>query len=504
MARIAIGGFLHETNCFVPMRTDYEYYAKGGEFPPLARGPEVIDRTRGASFGMSGFLDEIDSSHELVPLIWGHGGAGGYITDDCYERIVGELVGLLSQAMPVDALYLDLHGAMCSQTFPDAEGELLRRVRACVGPDIPVVITLDYHVNITEQMLEHCDGMAVYLTYPHIDRQHTGGRSAKILERILNEGIPQGKAIRRIPFLLPLNFQCTLIEPTKAIIEASVAAEGGEIVNLSYGAGFPPSDLAECGPAVVCHAYNQEAADREADMLEAMVLAREAEFAEPLMTPDEAVEKAIALSATADLPVVIADTQDNPGCGGTGDTTGMLAALVRHDAQGVAMCVMCDPDSAQAATQAGIGAEIKLEIGGKHAIEDDKPFSGTFMVTALSDGKFTTTGKSIPGRRINIGPVAVLSIGGIEIVVASRRMQAYDQDIFKHIGIEPADRKILVLKSTCHFRADFAPIASETLVAVAPGAHVVDPRVYPFKHLRPGVRLLPSGGAVTSKADPGP
>ena len=295
MARIAIAGFLHETNCFVPMRTDYGYYAKGGEFPPLARRDEVIARTAGGSFGMSGFLDAIDSSHELVPLLWGHGGAGGYITDDCFERIVGELVGMLSCAMPVDAVYLDLHGAMCSETFPDAEGEILRRVRACVGSDIPVVITLDYHVNITEQMVEHCDGMAIYLTYPHIDRQHTGSRSAVLLERILKEGIPKGKALRRIPFLLPLNFQCTLIEPTKSIIEASVAAEGGDVLNLSYGAGFPPSDLAECGPAVVCHAYSQEAADRNADMLEAMILERETDFAEPMMTPDEAVAKAIEL-----------------------------------------------------------------------------------------------------------------------------------------------------------------------------------------------------------------
>jgi microcystin degradation protein MlrC len=497
MARIAIGGFLHETNCFVDMRTDYAYYANGGDFPPLARGQEVIERTKGSSYGMSGFLDTIAPEHELVPLLWGHAGAGGYVTDDAFERIVGELVGGISLAMsgakPLDAVYLDLHGAMCSETYPDAEGELLRRVRAAVGPDIPVVITLDYHVNLTKQMVDNCDGMAIYLTYPHIDRQHTGSRSARILMRILKEGIPRGKAIRRIPFLLPLNYQCTLVEPSKALIEASVAGETGDVANLCYAAGFPPSDLAECGPAVACHAYSQEAADAAADRLEAMVLEREAEFAEPLMTPDEAVSKAMELAKGANRPVVIADTQDNPGCGGTCDTTGMLEALVRLGAEGVAMCVMTDPAAAEAATKAGVGAEIALDLGGKHAIPGDKPYRGKFKVTALSDGKFVTTGKSIPGRHIAIGPCAVLQIGGIEIVVASKRMQAFDQDIFKHIGIEPAKKKILVLKSTCHFRADFDPIASTTLVAVAPGAHVVDPRVYPYKFLRKGVRLLPLG-----------
>ena len=116
-------------------------------------------------------------------------------------------------------------------------------------------------------------------------------------------------------------------------------------------------------------------------------------------------------------------------------------------------------------------------------------------MTALSDGRFTTTGKSSPGRKISIGPVAVLKIGGVSIVTASRRMQAYDQDIFKHIGIMPAEQKILVLKSTCHFRADFDPIAAATLVAVAPGAHIVDPREYPYRYLRPGVRLVPEGPA---------
>ena len=130
MARIAIGGFLHETNCFVPMRTDYAYYATGGEMPPLARGGEIFERMRGSSFGMSGFLEVMEGRHELIPLIWGHAGAGGYVTDEAFERIVGELVGGLSAAIPVDAVYLDLHGAMCTETFPDAESELLRRVRA--------------------------------------------------------------------------------------------------------------------------------------------------------------------------------------------------------------------------------------------------------------------------------------------------------------------------------------------------------------------------------------
>jgi microcystin degradation protein MlrC len=400
----------------------------------------------------------------------------------------------------VDAVYLDLHGAMCSLTYEDAEGEVLRRVRACVGPDIPVVISLDYHANITEAMAALTDGMAVYLTYPHIDRQGTGRRAAVILERVLRDGIPSGRAIRRIPFLLPLNFQCTLIEPSKGIVDASVAGEGGEILDLCYAAGFPPSDLNECGPAIVCHAYSQAAADAAADRLAEMVTGKEAEFAEPLMQPDEAVTEAMRIAETADKPVVLADTQDNPGCGGTCDTTGLLEALVRHDAQGVAMCVMWDAEAADAAHAAGKGAEVTLNLGGKHGPDGVQPFHGTFVVTALTDGCFLTTGRSIGGRRIDIGPTALLTIGGVSIVVASKRMQAYDQDIFRHIGVAPEKQKILALKSTCHFRADFDPIAEKTLVVLAPGAHIVDSTKYPFQYLREGARLLPNGPEFRARA----
>ncbi len=493
MPRIAIGGFLHETNCFVPMRTDYAYYAAGGDFPPLARGDEIYERTAGSSYGMSGFLEVMRDRHELAPLIWGHAGAGGYVTDDAFERIVGELVGGLSRAMPVDAVYLDLHGAMCSETFEDAESEILRRVRACVGPEVPVVITLDYHANIGEATAELCDGMAVYLTYPHVDRQHTGARSARILERILERGRPTHRAFHKMPFLLPLNFQCTLVEPSKALVEFSAANEGGAILDLCYAAGFPPSDLAECGPAVVCHGWDAGEVTAKARALADMVNAREPEFAEELLTADQAVERAMDLARGASRPVVIADTQDNPGCGGTGDTTGMLEALVRLGARGAVLGVLWDPDAARAAHAAGEGATVTLDLGGRHAIPGDRPFHGAFTVTRLSDGRFTTTGKSIPGRRIDLGPTALLTLDGVSVLVASRRMQAFDQDIFRHIGVEPAAQAILVLKSTCHFRADFQPIAEAVLVAVAPGAHVVDSTTYPFRHLRPGVRLAPMG-----------
>jgi microcystin degradation protein MlrC len=444
---------------------------------------------------MSGFLADMAHKHELAPLVWTSGGAGGYVTSEAYERIVGELVGRLSLAMPVDAVYLDLHGAMCSVDFEDGEGELLRRVRATAGPNVPVVISLDYHTNLTPAMADLTDGMAIYYTYPHVDRPETGSRAARILTTILERGKPTARAFRKPPFLIPLNFQCTLVEPSKSIVEKSAAGEAGDVLDLCYGAGFPPSDLHDCGPGVIAHGYSQAAVDAAADQLAGFVTDLEPKFAQPLLTPDEAVQQAMTIALKATRPVVIADTQDNPGCGGTGDTTGMLEALVRNKAERAAMCVMTDAKAAAAAHAAGEGADITIELGGCTPLPEVRPYRGTFRVTKLTDGRFVCKGPCVGGRAANLGPTALLTIGGVSIVVASKRMQAYDLEIFRHIGVEPAAQKILVVKSTCHFRADFEPIAERVLVAVAPGAHLVDARRYPYKHLRPGVRLEPLGPA---------
>ncbi|HYC45242.1 MAG TPA: M81 family metallopeptidase [Burkholderiales bacterium] len=494
MARIAVGGFHHETNCFVEPKTDFAYFAAHRDRPPLVRGPDVIEWLTNTSFALSGFFSDMGGGHEYVPLIWTSGGAGGMVTRDAFERIAGEMVGMLSQQMPVDAIYLDLHGAGVSEDFEDPEGELLRRVRAAVGATVPIVISLDYHANVTQQMVELTDGLVGYWTYPHVDRVETGQRAARVMKMILEHGQPKGRALRRIPFLIPLNSQCTMVNPSKGIIEKSAQLErGDQVLNVSYLAGFPPADLEECGPGVIVHAYTQAKADELADELAREIVANEGNFAAPLLEPDEAVQEAMRIAQKASRPVVIADTQDNPGAGGTGDTTGMLAALVRNNAQGAVLGIFYDAEAAAAAHKAGEGAEIAIALGGKFGPEGSPPYKATFKVVKLGDGKMRTTGPSVGGRNIDLGPMALLQIGGVRVVVSSKRMQAHDQAPFRHLGVEPKDQKILVLKSTVHFRADFEPIAEQVLVAVAPGGHIVDPTKYDYKRLRKGVRLFPLG-----------
>ncbi len=500
MARIAVGGFHHETNCFVPTRTDYGYFAAHRDRPPLVRGADVIAWLSSTSFALSGFLSAMGPAHDYVPLIWTSGGAGGYVTRDAFERIAGELVGSLSREMPVDAVYLDLHGAAVCEDFEDAEGELLRRVRAAVGERVPIVISLDYHANVTPEMVRLCDGLVGYQTYPHVDRVETGQRAAKVLATIFARGRPQGRALRKTPFLIPLNSQCTMIDPSKAIIAKAAQLEGGDVLNVAYLAGFPPSDLFDCGPSVAVHAYSQAQADAAADALARDIALREPEFAQPLLEPDDAVRQAMRIAGGANRPVILADTQDNPGAGGTGDTTGLLEALVRNGAQRAVLGIFHDAEAAAAAHRAGENAEIEIALGGRFGPQGVKPYLAKFRVERLGDGRMRTTGPSVGGRDIDLGPMALLRVDGVSIVVSSKRMQAHDQAPFRHLGVEPKDQKILALKSTVHFRADFQPLAQEILVVVAPGGHIVDTTKYPYQRLRRGVRLYPLGPAFAGAA----
>jgi microcystin degradation protein MlrC len=201
------------------------------------------------------------------------------------------------------------------------------------------------------------------------------------------------------------------------------------------------------------------------------------------------------LATRARKPVIIADTQDNPGAGGDSDTTGMLRALVRNNAARAAIGVIYDPASAKAAHAAGVGATVTLALGGKSGISGDAPYKETFVVQNLSDGQFIAPGPYYGGRDMDMGPSACLRIGDISVVVSSHKAQLADQSMFRYVGIEPTEQAILVNKSSVHFRADFEPIAEQLIICAAPGAMPADTAALPWTRLRPGIRIKPNGPA---------
>src|ERR1700726_3193093 len=501
MTRIAVGGFLHETNTFAPTKASYGDFVHGGGWPSMAKGADVLKVMRNINVGLAGFAEAAQAKGwELVPTISCGASPSAHVTEDAYERIVKVMINGIKAAGPLDAVYLDLHGAMVTEHLDDGEGEILARVRKVIGKELPLVVSLDLHANVTPAMVAHADALIAYRTYPHIDMADTGRAAARHLALLLRSKQRFAKAFRQLPFLIAISWQCTNDQPTKGIYEKLEALESDAVPTLSFAPGFPATDFPECGPSVFAYGKTQADADAAADTVAKLIIGHENDFDGRIYTPDEGVRYAMELATHARKPIVIADTQDNPGAGSDSDSTGMLRALVRNNATKAAIGVIYDPDSAKAAHEAGVGATVTLTLGGKSGIPGDSPYEGTFVVEKLSDGNFVAHGPYFGGRDMNMGPSAALRIGGIRVVVSSHKAQLADQSMYRYVGIEPTEQSILVNKSSVHFRADFEPIAEKLLICAAPGAISADTADLPWTRLRPGIRIKPNGPAFVPTA----
>ena len=498
--RIAVGGFLHESHSFAPRPTTWAEFVQPGGFPGLCQGEALLGAVRGSSVPIAGAIAAAEAAGvTLVPLAWAIANPAGPVEDEAFERIAALLGAGLSAALtlgPLDGVYLDLHGAALAESFPDAEGEILRRVRAIVGAAVPVAISLDPHANLTAEMVRLADVAVPFRTYPHVDMKAAGARAMELLLGRIDRGAPWARAFRPLDFWIPLGSQCTLMAPMDAVLaERAVLAAGAGVAELAWCFGFPYADFPGCGPAVAAWGETEADATAAAEALAGFVAAREADFVQETWPAAEAVAEALRVAGPAGSaggPVVLADTQDNPGGGGHGDTTGLLAELVRQRATGAVVCLINDAASAAACHAAGEGARLDLALGGA---SDGLPFACSAIVERLTDGRFTLTGPMGAGNPADLGPSVLIDVDGVRVIVVSRKMQALDQAILRHVGIEPAACPILALKSSVHFRADFGPIARQVLVAIAPGPVVADPAILNFRHVPGSVRRRPRAGA---------
>src|SRR5579862_3983718 len=286
MARIAVGGFQHETNTFAPQRATWADFERADAWPGYVRGPELFDAVAGFNLPIAGAVGTLRGlGHELVPLSWCSAPPSSYVEEDAYERVAAGMLEDLAGGGALDGIYLDLHGAMVAAHHEDGEGELLRRIRALVGDALPIVASLDFHTNMTREMVRHASAMVGYRTYPHVDMAATGSRAAELLDRLIREKRPFYKAFRQADFLIPLVWQCTMAEPTKGVfdlmdeIERGSASHNQGIVSITHTPGFPPADITECGPALVVYGYDKEAAEAAADRLLAAIQEKEGKFA---------------------------------------------------------------------------------------------------------------------------------------------------------------------------------------------------------------------------------
>jgi microcystin degradation protein MlrC len=492
---IFVAGFHHETNTFAPSPADWAAFECGAGYPAYARGAAMLARMEGSSLAIGGFVDVARQlGWTLLPSVWAGAMPSNRVTAEAFERICAEIVADL-QEDEFDAIYLDLHGAAVAEGCDDAEGELLRRIRAVVGPSMPIVASLDLHANVTERMLRSSTAMTAFRTYPHVDMRQTGARAAQMLVDRLTpgQGTDRHQHHERVPFLLPLNAQCTLMEPAHSIIELLERLEVEQDVELSFAMGFAAADFAECGPVLFGYGADEDDVRNAVKRLyDEVVVHHRADWAMDLLSPADSVERAIALAADATAPVVIADTQDNPGAGGDSNTTGMLHALVNARAGErlggrVALGLLFDPDAARAACLAGVGAILPLSLG--RAVRTwsgeltDAPLQAQAKVLAVSDGVLPLHGPMTAGTTMTLGHCACVEVHGIRVLLSSAKAQLLDLDMLRFLGVEPTQMKLLVNKSSVHFRAAFAPIASHILVAKAPGPMAADPADLPWQHL---------------------
>lgn len=502
MKKIIIAGFQHETNTFAPTKASYADFVQGGGFPPLSRGADVL-KFREQNIPIGGFIQQAEQfGYQLLPVIWAGTSPSAHVEQCTYQRICDEIIASIQQH-PADAVYLDLHGAMVSEQVDDGEGELLRRVREAVGPDIPVIASLDFHANVTQVMFAHSDVLICYRTYPHVDMAQTGQRCAQLLDQIFR-GKKLHKQMYKLPFLIALNAQCTELEPTQSCMNLLEQLEQNNSVQMNFTPGFPAADFEECGGCIWGYSENAEQLDQAMQRYIAHVLQQETHWNMDFLSPDHAVLQALQLYQQhhSTRPVVIADTQDNPGAGGDSNTTGMLSALHRHQVKNALIGLIVDPAVVQQAYQLEFGQHFYAKLGGTSGIAGDALFSAEFKIKAYSDGKFSYGGPMMHGVEADIGPSVLLEIDGIEIAVSSYKAQLLDRNMFRIFGIVPEDKTIVVVKSSVHFRADFQDMAAAILVAKAPGAMKADPNDLPWQKIDPDRRLVPMGKSLAQRDQP--
>jgi microcystin degradation protein MlrC len=497
--RVLVAGYKHETNTFALDKASWQAFERGEMLPAAVRGERMLETMARVLMPATGFLRCARSQGwEIIPSLWCGAVPSSYVTTDAFERICGEICNDVRVSAP-DAVYLDLHGAGVAENADDTEGELIGRVRALVGNDVPIVVSLDLHANVTRQMLEGADAMVSYRTYPHVDYVETGELTGELLRRRLLRGRRETVRWARLPFLIPLNSQSTRANPAKRIYERLVELDAERGTLSSFCMGFPAADFAECAPMI------WSVGDQAANVVEEL----EALSSEPsqwrleVLGADAAVEKALARAVESRGPVVLADTQDNPGAGGTASTTGMLRALLKARAgqrfpQRVALGVLFDPEFAAQAVRAGVGAKLRTSLGCSTELWDgptDPPVQGEFTVQAISDGRVTYKGPKMTGFVAQLGPSACVEIEGVRIVVASGKLGAQDRELFRFVGVDPERMKIIVVKSSTHFRADFAPLVEDEqqdiVIAKARGVAAVDPADLPWRKLPESIRRRP-------------
>jgi microcystin degradation protein MlrC len=475
-----IAGFAHETNTFSNVATGIEAF----KAHTYAVGEAAVETARGTGTAMGGFIDVIEARGDVfVPTALANATPSGLVTKEAYEEIAGHIVAGAQEHRDADGILLALHGAMVVAGYDDGEGELLGRLRAVVGKDMPIVVVLDLHSHITEQMVECATVLIGFQKYPHTDIYERGAEAAGLIERLAKGEINPILAMEK-PALIP---PCATCHTDGGLykelwLEALRPGRPTAIVSTSLFAGFPYADIPPLGFSVLVYAdADQSAAEQEARYLCDIAWSRRGEFVYEPTSVTEAVRQALA---SADKPVVIPDIADNPGGGGANDSVEILRALIAQGARSTALAAIYDPEVVELGIAVGVGQRLEARLGAKTDALHGEPVEVAGIVRFVGDGRFQYTGEMTRGAWANMGACIVLDVDGILVVVCSERLQQRDPEVFRYCGIDAAAMDVLVVKSAVHFRAAFAGVAGSIVEADGAGLTALDLRLFDFGRIR--------------------
>ena len=452
--RFVIAMMKHETNTFSPIATPWARFEEWGAYT----GDDARQAYEGTGMPMGAYLDLArEISAEIVTPVAAEAMPSGPVSARAYEIMTDAICGSVSAGC--DAVFLDLHGAMVSETTPDGEGTLLERIRR-IAPDLPIAVTCDLHCNLTQRMVDNCTALIGYKTYPHTDMYDVGRQVGNILMRTLSGEVAPAMAWGNVPLLAQTLRQGTDDEPMRTLIAIAWEAEASGALAATVFGGFPMADMSEAGVSAVV-VWDGESAKAEtinAELLDAAWARREAfVYQGEALADSVARAKQIGIDARSkDLagPVLLLDHADNCGSGGTQDDMTVIAEIIRQDLEDVAVAAVWDPDAVARMQSAGLDAEITLELGGN----TDMPSIGAQgaplrlggRVGALTDGAWKVAGPMYTGVSVMMGPTAVLDTGKLQIVVASCHHEPWDTGVFTNVGIDPWKKSYLLLKSRIH------------------------------------------------------
>jgi microcystin degradation protein MlrC len=402
---------------------------------------------------------------QLCPCLYAGAVPSGTVEDRAYEVIASQLIRDLEACSLVDAVLLSLHGAMATETGDDSEGDLLERVAAVVGSDVPILAVIDYHANVTDRMVEHVDALIGFDTYPHEDMYERGLEAVELLDGIMRDGRRRTTVHRKLDLTTTAQVQYTQADPMRPIMEETHRLESMLGVQLTVAPGFSYNDVSCQGMSVIGSGHDPAVVSEAVGSIVSVIERRRDRFVWDALPVDEAVRRA----ATSDRPpVVLVDSADNTGGGSPGDGTSILAAWLRAGLEDLVI-TLADPEAVRIAVEAGVGATIDVTLGGKTDRLHGDPVSVTAYVKSIGDGRYRHEGTWNRGYISELGLTVMLEVGGNFVQVTERKAMPFDAQYLLSTGVNPVYHRALVVKSAIAWRAAFGDIAGEIIEVDAPG-----------------------------------